>query len=65
MVADISVDMFQPIVPLKVLRVLGLGESDLGDRARHRAAAQPLVDVANSDQRPAWKADSFFRRFAD
>jgi len=34
MVADINVDMFLPIVPLKVLCVLGLGESDLGDRAR-------------------------------
>ncbi len=33
MVADINVDMFLPIVPLKVLRVLGLTDSDLGDRA--------------------------------
>ncbi len=33
LVADINVDMFLPIVPLKVLRVLGLTDSDLGDRA--------------------------------
>ena len=33
-VADVNVDMFLPIVPLKILRVLGLSDSDLGDRAR-------------------------------
>jgi Zn-dependent M28 family amino/carboxypeptidase len=33
LVADINVDMFLPIVPLQVLRVLGLTDSDLGDRA--------------------------------
>jgi Zn-dependent M28 family amino/carboxypeptidase len=32
-VADINVDMFLPIVPLKVLRIQGLADSDLGDRA--------------------------------
>jgi Zn-dependent M28 family amino/carboxypeptidase len=32
MVADINTDMFLPIVPLKVLTVYGLAESDLGDR---------------------------------
>ncbi len=31
-VADINVDMFLPIVPLKVLRAQGLADSDLGDR---------------------------------
>jgi Zn-dependent M28 family amino/carboxypeptidase len=36
-VADVNVDMFLPIVPLKVLRVLGLDDSDLGDRAREIA----------------------------
>lgn len=36
-VADINVDMFLPIVPLKVLRVLGLTDSDLGDRVREIA----------------------------
>jgi Zn-dependent M28 family amino/carboxypeptidase len=143
-VADINVDMFLPIVPLKVLRVLGLTDSDLGDRVRriadsygvqvqpdpeplrnlfirsdqynfikhgipsiimdvsfvpgspqqkiykdwltHRyhapsddvnqpvdlqAAAvyeeiirQLLIEVANSESRPQWKPDSFFRRYA-
>ena len=39
MVADINVDMFLPIVPLKVLTVFGLAESDLGDMAREAAQA--------------------------
>jgi len=144
MVADINVDMFLPIVPLKVLRVQGLAESDLGDRAREVAQSlgvrvqpdpeplrnvfirsdqynfirhgipslkvdvgfelgspeqkifkdwltnryhapsddinqpvdlsaaalyeeivrQLLVSVANADERPQWKPDSFFRRYA-
>jgi Zn-dependent M28 family amino/carboxypeptidase len=143
-VADINVDMFLPIVPLKVLKIEGIAESDLGDRAaaiarslgvkpipdpeplrntfirsdqynfiRHGVPAlimsvgfepgspeqatfkewltkryhapsddlnQPvdlgaaalyeeitrrlLLDVANTPARPAWKPDSFFRRFA-
>jgi Zn-dependent M28 family amino/carboxypeptidase len=37
MVADINIDMFLPIVPLKVLTVYGLAESDLGDMARNTA----------------------------
>ena len=37
MVADINVDMFLPIVPLKILTVFGLTESDLGDAAREVA----------------------------
>lgn len=144
MIADINIDMFLPIVPLKVLKVPGLQESDLGDRAREAAQlfgvrvqpdpeplrnvfirsdqynfirhgvpalkldvgfdpgspeqkifkdwltnryhapsddlAQPvdlaaagvyedivrqlLISVANTDARPAWKPDSFFRRYA-
>jgi Zn-dependent M28 family amino/carboxypeptidase len=144
MVADVNVDMFLPIVPLKVLKVSGLAESDLGDRAgvaaqlfgvRVQADPQPLrntfirsdqynfirhgipavkldlgfdpgspdekifkdwltnryhapsddlaqpvepasaalyeeivrqllISVANTDARPAWKPDSFFRRYA-
>jgi Zn-dependent M28 family amino/carboxypeptidase len=39
-VADVNVDMFLPIVPLKLLTVLGLDDSDLGDRARAIAQAQ-------------------------
>ena len=38
MVADINADMFLPIIPLKILTVYGLAESDLGDR---------LIQVAN------------------
>jgi Zn-dependent M28 family amino/carboxypeptidase len=143
-VADVNVDMFLPIVPLKVLKVEGIAESDLGDCAvaiaqslgvkaipdpeplrngfirsdqysfiRHGVPAlkmdvgfepgtpeqkifkewltkryhapsddlnQPvdlgaaalyeeitrrlLLEVANADARPAWKPDSFFRRYA-
>ncbi|HME39603.1 MAG TPA: M28 family metallopeptidase [Steroidobacteraceae bacterium] len=144
MVADINTDMFLPIVPLKILTVYGLDESDLGARVssvagslglqvqpdpaplrnvfirsdqysfirrgipslmldvgyttgspeekimkdwrteRYHApsddANQPVdlaaaagyeeviralvIEVANNPIRPAWKADSFFRRFA-
>jgi Peptidase family M28 len=144
MVADVNIDMFLPIVPLKVLKVQGLAESDLGDRAREAAQAfgvrvqldpqplrnafirsdqysfirhgipavkldlgfdpgspdekifkewltvryhapsddleqpvdrtsaatyeeilrQLLITVANTESRPQWKADSFFRRYA-
>ena len=144
-VADINIDMFLPIVPLKVLKILGLEESDLGTRAaavaqslgvkpiadpeplrnafvrsdqysfihkgvpsvamdvgfepgtpeqkifkdwltnRYHAPSddinQPvdlqaaalyeeivrrlLIDTANAPARPAWKADSFFRRYAN
>jgi hypothetical protein len=42
MVADINVDMFLPIVPLKVLTVFGLAESDLGDTAREVAEARDI-----------------------
>jgi len=38
MVADLNTDMFLPIVPLKVLTVYGLAESDLGDRVTALAA---------------------------
>ena len=60
MVADINVDMFRPLVPLKLLTVLGLAESDLGDLARQVAESdgvsvqpdpQPLRNVfVRSDQ---------------
>ena len=144
-VADVNVDMFLPIVPLKLLTVWGIDESDLGDRAREVAQSlgirvqsdpeplrnifvrsdqynfirhgvpsvmmgvapepgtpevkifkdwltqryhapsddvdQPvdlaaaakyeeivralLINIANGDQRPQWKPDSFFRRYAE
>ena len=38
--ADVNVDMFLPIVPLKLLTVLGLDDSDLGDRVRAIAQSQ-------------------------
>jgi Zn-dependent M28 family amino/carboxypeptidase len=144
MIADINTDMFLPIIPLKVLTVYGLAESDLGERVKQvgenlQVQIQPdplplfnvfirsdqynfvrhgipsvnveisfipgspqqqifkdwltnhyhapsddtsqpidlsaaalyeeivrklLITVANSDARPQWKADSFFRRYA-
>jgi Zn-dependent M28 family amino/carboxypeptidase len=144
MVADINTDMFLPIVPLRILTVYGLAESDLGDRVttianrlglqvqpdpaplrnvfirsdqynfirqgvpslmigvgyvpgapeekimkdwlteRYHAPSddtnQPVdlataagyeevvraltIEIANDPVRPAWKQDSFFRRFA-
>jgi Zn-dependent M28 family amino/carboxypeptidase len=60
MVADINTDMFLPIVPLKLLTVYGLSESDLGDRVaqvanrmglRVQADPAPLRNVfIRSDQ---------------
>jgi Zn-dependent M28 family amino/carboxypeptidase len=38
-VADVNIDMFLPIVPIKVLKVQGLAESNLGDLAKDAAAA--------------------------
>jgi Zn-dependent M28 family amino/carboxypeptidase len=42
MIADINTDMFLPIIPLRVLTVYGLAESDLGDRVAKAAADQGL-----------------------
>ncbi|HYY69297.1 MAG TPA: M28 family metallopeptidase [Terriglobales bacterium] len=47
MVADINVDMFLPIYPLKVLTVYGLEESDLGDMAREVAQARGIAVQAD------------------
>ncbi len=49
-VADVNVDMFLPIVPLKRLTVLGLDDSDLGDRARE--IAQALGVTVQPDPEP-------------
>jgi Zn-dependent M28 family amino/carboxypeptidase len=49
-VADVNVDMFLPIVPLKLLTVWGVDESDLGDRVRE--VAQPLGVGVQSDPEP-------------
>jgi len=50
MVADINVDMFLPIVPLKILTVFGVAESDLGDTAREVAEAHGIS--VQSDPEP-------------
>ena len=60
MIADINTDMFLPIVPLKILTVYGLAESDLGDRVKQvgdqlnvqiQPDPQPLLNVfIRSDQ---------------
>src|ERR1700689_5668127 len=60
MVADVNVDMFLPIVPLKLLTVEGLAESDLGELVREVAQSfgvrvqpdpEPLRNVfVRSDQ---------------
>ena len=47
MVADINVDMFLPIVPLKILTVYGLAESDLGDMARQVAESHGITVQAD------------------
>jgi Zn-dependent M28 family amino/carboxypeptidase len=50
MVADINIDMFLPIVPLKILRVQGINDSTLGDRAA--AVAQLFGVKAVADPEP-------------
>ena len=50
MVADINIDMFLPIVPLKVLTILGLNESDLGEEAR--AIAESVGVKPQADPEP-------------
>jgi Zn-dependent M28 family amino/carboxypeptidase len=50
MIANINIDMFLPIVPLKVLTVYGLAESDLGDSARE--VAQSLGVEVQADPEP-------------
>jgi len=49
-VADINVDMFLPIVPLKVLKILGLEDSDLGTGAA--AIAKSLGVQPQPDPEP-------------
>ncbi len=57
MIANINIDMFLPIVPLKVLTVYGLAESDMGDMARE--VAQPLGIQVQPDPEP--QRNSFIR----
>ncbi len=49
MAADINTDMFLPIVPLKLLTVYGLAESDLGDMARDAAQAHGVKVQADPE----------------
>ena len=49
-VADINTDMFLPIVPLRIVTVYGLAESDLGQRAT--AAARSLGYQVQADPEP-------------
>lgn len=57
MVADINIDMFLPIVPLKLVTVYGLAESDLGDAAQE--VSQALGVSAQADPEP--QRNSFIR----
>jgi Zn-dependent M28 family amino/carboxypeptidase len=48
-IADVNVDMFLPIVPLKVLKVGGLEESDLGSRAAAIAQSMGIKPIADPE----------------
>jgi Zn-dependent M28 family amino/carboxypeptidase len=48
-VADVNVDMFLPIVPLKFLKILGLEESDLGTRAAAVAQSMGVKPIADPE----------------
>jgi Zn-dependent M28 family amino/carboxypeptidase len=49
MVANINIDMFLPIVPLKLLTVYGLAESDLGDMVTTVAQARGISIQADPE----------------
>ena len=48
-VADVNVDMFLPIVPLKILRIQGIAESDLGSRAAAIAQSMGIKPIADPE----------------
>ncbi len=50
MVANLNVDMFLPLFPLRILTVYGLDESDLGRQVRD--VVQPLGVQVQADQEP-------------
>lgn len=50
MVADLNVDMFLPLFPLRLMTVYGLNESDLGPQIREVAAR--LGVTVQDDQEP-------------
>jgi Peptidase family M28 len=51
MAADVNVDMFLPLYPLRMLTVYGLEESTLGEAAR--SVAQPMEIAIQPDPEPA------------
>jgi Zn-dependent M28 family amino/carboxypeptidase len=48
-VADINVDMFLPIVPMKILKVEGIEESDLGSRAAAVAQSMGIKPIPDPE----------------
>jgi Zn-dependent M28 family amino/carboxypeptidase len=48
-VADVNVDMFLPIVPLKILTIQGIDESDLGVRAAAIAESMGVKPIADPE----------------
>jgi Zn-dependent M28 family amino/carboxypeptidase len=48
-VADINMDMFLPIVPLKILTIQGIDESDLGARAAAIAQSMSVKPIADPE----------------
>jgi len=50
MVADLNIDMFLPLFPLRLVTVLGLDESDVGDAVR--ASARSLGIAVQRDPEP-------------
>lgn len=48
-VADVNVDMFLPIVPLKILKIEGIEESDLGARAAATAESMGLKPFSDPE----------------
>jgi Zn-dependent M28 family amino/carboxypeptidase len=47
--ADVNVDMFLPIVPLKILTIQGIEESDLGSRAASIAKSMGIKPIADPE----------------
>jgi Zn-dependent M28 family amino/carboxypeptidase len=48
-IADINVDMFLPIVPLQILKIEGIEESDLGSRAAAIAQSMGIKPIADPE----------------
>jgi len=48
-IADINMDMFLPIVPLKILRIQGIQESDLGSSAAKIAESMGIKPIADPE----------------